>query len=166
MADGYHIFDRWVPGTLTNGQQVLGHCDLKVVDVQDKELREMTIALNGPSGHPVLKPDLVVCFNPLENEVCLHECGLHTVPTIGVIDTDADASWVTYPLPANDDSIRSVMLIAAVLGNAGAEGQRQRMQAAKMGNATYSTKKARAMLDSLEDMSSIRVEASEGGSRD
>ncbi|ERF73225.1 hypothetical protein EPUS_03066 [Endocarpon pusillum Z07020] len=164
MAGGYHIFDRWVPGCLTNGQQILGNCELKVVDVQDKELRDMTILLNGPSGHPVVKPDLVVCFNPLENEVCLHECGLHTVPTIGVIDTDADASRVTYPIPANDDSIRSIMLIAGVLGNAGAEGQQQRMQAAKVGKATYNMKKVREMLDSLEDMSTIRVEAREGGS--
>ena len=163
MAGGYHIFHRWVPGCLTNRQQILGHCELKVVDVQDKELRDMTILLNGTSGHPVLKPDLVVCFNPLENEVCLHECGLHNVPTIGVIDTDANASRVTYPIPANDDSIRSIMLIAGVLGHAGAEGQQQRMQAAKMGKATYNTKTVKEMLDSQEDMSSIRVEAREGG---
>ncbi len=165
MAGGYHIFDRWVPGSLTNGQQVLGNCEVKVVDVQDKELRDVKMLLNGPSGHPVVKPDLIVCFNPLENEVCLHECGLQTVPTIGVIDTDADASWVTYPIPANDDSIRSIMLIAGVLAHAGAEGQQERMQAAKAGKATYSTNKVRELLETLEDMSSIRLEAREGGSR-
>ena len=52
---------------------------------------------------PVLKPDLVVCLNPLENYVLLHECGLNNIPTIGIIDTDADPTWVTYPIPANDD---------------------------------------------------------------
>lgn len=164
-AGGYHIFDRWVPGTLTNGQQILGHCRLKVVDVKDEELPNFTSLLGGPSGHPVLKPDLVVCFNPLENEVCLHECGLHTVPTIGVIDTDADASWVTYPIPANDDSIRSITLIAGVLGHAGAEGQHQRMEAAKAGRATYSTANIQQTLDGLEEMNTLRMEERAGGSR-
>ncbi len=164
-AQGYHVFDRWVPGSLTNGQQILGHCRLKVVDVKDKEIPKFTALLGGPSGHPVLKPDLVVCFNPLENEVCLHECGLHTVPTIGVIDTDADASWVTYPIPANDDSIRSITLIAGVLGHAGAEGQRQRMEEAKKGRTTYSTNMVTRTLDALEEMNSLRIEERAGGSR-
>jgi small subunit ribosomal protein S2 len=165
-AGGYHIFDRWVPGSLTNGQQILGHCRLKVVDVKDTELPKDTALLGGPSGHPVVKPDLVVCFNPLENHVCLHECGLHNVPTIGVIDTDADASWVTYPIPANDDSIRSITLIAGVLAHAGAEGQRQRMEAARLGEATYPTANARKAMEALEEMNSLRMEEKGGGSRE
>jgi small subunit ribosomal protein S2 len=166
MAQGYHIFDRWVPGTLTNGQQILGRCRLKVVDINDNELPDQTALLGGPSGHPVLTPDLVVCLNPLENQVCLHECGLHTVPTIGVIDTDADASWVTYPIPANDDSIRSITLIAGVLGNAGAEGQRLRMAAASEGKATYNVFRLQKFLEGMEEMNSLRVEAKAGGSRE
>ena len=163
MAGGYHIFDRWVPGSLTNGQQILGHCRLKVVDAEDKELPDFTALLGGPSGHPVLKPDLVVCFNPIENEVCLHECGLHTVPSIGVIDTDADASWVTYPIPANDDSIRSLTLIAGVLGNAGAEGQQQRKKAAKTGRVPYNPKMIQTMLDDLRETTTSQTDAREGG---
>ena len=166
MAGGYHIFDRWVPGSLTNGQQILGHCRLKVVDLKDNELRKHSALLGGPSGHPVMKPDLVVCLNPLENHVCLHECGLHTVPTIGVIDTDADASWVTYPIPANDDSIRAITLIAGVLAHAGAEGQRVRMEAAKSGRATYSTGTAQRTLNALEEMNSLRADERAGGSRE
>lgn len=164
-SGGYHIFDRWVPGTLTNGQQILGHCRLKVVDLKDKEIPESTALLNGPSGHAVMKPDLVVCLNPLENEVCLHECGLHTVPTIGVIDTDADASWVTYPIPANDDSIRSITLIAGVLGHAGAAGQQLRMDAAKAGMVTYTVQKVRDDLAILKEMNTMRIEEKTGGSR-
>jgi len=134
LAKGYHVFERWIPGSLTNGQQILGHCEMKVVNALDEELPEFKNTL---VDRPVLKPDLVVCLNPIENVVLLHECGLHNVPTIGIIDTDADPTRVTYPIPANDDSLRSVQLIAGVLGRAGEAGQRRRLEEAKRGKLTY-----------------------------
>lgn len=134
LAKGYHIFQRWVPGTLTNGQQIIGHCGMKVVDSFDRELPHLQEHL---VDKPVLKPDLVVCFNPLENEACLHECGLNNIPTIGVIDTDADATWVTYPIPANDDSLRCIQVIAGVLGRAGQDGQRRRMEETRKGKLPF-----------------------------
>lgn len=100
LAKGCHLFQRWIPGTITNGDKILATCASKIVNEHDQvvegfdeHLREMA----------VLKPDLVVCLNPLENYICLHECGLHNIPTIGIIDTDANPTWVTYPIPANDD---------------------------------------------------------------
>ncbi|KAI9367953.1 ribosomal protein S2, flavodoxin-like domain-containing protein [Aspergillus egyptiacus] len=136
LAKSYHIFDRWIPGTLTNGQQILGHCEKKVVNMLDEELPEYKESL---IEHSVLKPDLVVCMNPVENVVLLHECGLHNVPTIGVIDTDADPTKVTYPIPANDDSLRSVGLIAGALGRAGQAGQERRLRDAQEGKVDYWT---------------------------
>ncbi len=100
MAGACHLFDRWIPGSLTNGQQILGSCRVKVVDALDRDLAGYEDRL---VDIPVLKPDLVVCLNPMENNVLLHECGANNIPTIGIIDTDADPTWVTYPIPANDD---------------------------------------------------------------
>jgi len=134
MAKGYHVFERWIPGSLTNGQQILGHCDMTVVDAMDREIPHLKQCLQ---DKPVLKPDLVVCLNPLENEVLLHECGLHNIPTIGIIDTDADPTRVTYPIPANDDSLRCVQVIAGVLGRAGQEGQRKRLEQSQNGDLPY-----------------------------
>jgi len=134
LAKGYHIFERWIPGALTNGQQILGHCEIKVVNALDEEITELKSNLE---EHAALKPDLVVCLNPVENEVLLHECGLNNVPTIGIIDTDANPARVTYPIPANDDSLRSVGVIAGVLGRAGEAGQKRRLEYAKEGRFTY-----------------------------
>ncbi|BCS27451.1 mitochondrial 37S ribosomal protein uS2m [Aspergillus puulaauensis] len=141
LAKSYHLFERWIPGSLTNGEQILGHCDQKVVNLLDQEVPELSAVADPTKDAPpgsyiranksILKPDLVVCLNPLENEPLLHECGLNNVPTIGIIDTDADATKVTYPIPANDDSLRSVGVIAGVLGRAGQAGQKRRMEKAK-----------------------------------
>ena len=134
LAKGYHIFERWIPGSLTNGQQILGHCETKVVNAYDQELEAFKPLLEERAA---LKPDLVVCFNPVESEVLLHECGLNNVPTIGVIDTDADPSRVTYPIPSNDDSLRAIGVIAGVLGRAGQDGQARRLNKANAGQFTY-----------------------------
>lgn len=134
MAKGCHLFERWTPGSITNGVQLLGRCKTKAVDEFDQDVPGYE---NELKDQPVLKPDLVVCLNPLENWVLLHECGLNAIPTIGIIDTDADPTWVTYPIPANDDSLRCVQVIAGALGRAGEEGQRNRSEKAMEGNVTY-----------------------------
>ena len=127
MAKGYHIFERWIPGSLTNGQQILGNCDIKVVNALDQELKDykqyISTSTNADAPRPVLKPDLVICLNPVENEVLLHECGLHNIPTIGIIDTD---------------------------GRAGEEGQRLRLEEAARGKFTYTPVKERDIKPSTE----------------
>ncbi|XPS68705.1 hypothetical protein M3J09_000991 [Ascochyta lentis] len=134
LAKGYHLFERWIPGSITNGKQILGRCRTKVVNEHDADVPGFDDQLY---DRPVLRPDLVVCLNPLENYVLLHECALNNIPTIGVIDTNADPTWVTYPIPANDDSLRCIQVIAGVLGRAGEAGQKQRLAAAAQGHITY-----------------------------
>ncbi|KAF2702661.1 hypothetical protein K504DRAFT_214168 [Pleomassaria siparia CBS 279.74] len=134
LAKGYHLFERWIPGSITNGQQILGRCRTKVVNEKDEEIPGFEDQLY---EMPVLRPDLVVVMNPLENYVLLHECALNNIPTIGVIDTNVNPTWVTYPIPANDDSIRCIQVIAGVLGRAGEAGQKKRLEAAARGEITY-----------------------------
>ncbi|RMY56649.1 hypothetical protein D0864_13617 [Hortaea werneckii] len=134
LSGGCHLFSKWIPGSITNGQQILGKCRKKVVDQFDTEQTGFEEQLHSKAA---LKPDLVVCLNPLENYVLLHECGLNNIPTIGIIDTDANPTWVTYPIPANDDSLRSVQMIAGVLGRAGQEGQQIRRDSAAEGVVNY-----------------------------
>ena len=134
LAGGCHLFERWTPGALTNGHQILGTCKMKVVDEFDRDIPGCADKLK---DMPSLKPDLVVCLNPIENWVMLHECGMNAIPTIGIVDTDANPTWVTYPIPANDDSMRSVQLIAGVLGRAGQEGRAERFRMAARGEVLY-----------------------------
>lgn len=100
LAGACHLFSRWVPGTITNRDQILGRGGLRVVDEKDE-------TLEGFDGHLTerrpLMPELVVVLNPLENYTMLQECAQENIPTIGLIDTDADPTQVTYVIPGNDD---------------------------------------------------------------
>lgn len=159
MAGGCHLFGKWIPGSITNGQQILGRCAKKVVNEHDEEVPGFSDQLFASAA---LKPDLVVCLNPVENYVLLHECGLNHIPTIGVIDTDANPTWVTYPIPANDDSVRCIQLIAGVLGRAGEEGQLIRKTKAQRGVVEYQQDHG-LLPPTEEDEESVKVREKEQG---
>lgn len=100
LAKGCHLFDSWTPGSITNAEQILAKCGVKALDKDDQVVSGFDRQLK---EWKALKPDLVVVMNPMENYTMLHECGLNNIPTIGIVDTNADPTWVTYPIPANDD---------------------------------------------------------------
>lgn len=100
----YHVGEKWLPGTLTNMIQTFG-----------VETVEETI----------ITPDLVVFLNPLTNMHAIRECAIQHVPTIGIVDSNADPRIVMYPIPANDESTRVAEIVAGVLSVAGREGALQ-----------------------------------------
>ncbi|KAH8174800.1 ribosomal protein s2 domain-containing protein [Sarocladium implicatum] len=136
LSGACHLFTRWTPGSITNRDVLLKSRSTKMVNETDRKLDDFD-KYTGTSRP--LVPDLVVCLNPLENYTLLYECGLTNVPTIGIIDTDADPSWVTYTIPANDDSLRSVAVIGGVLGRAGQKGRQRRLADAAKGEVTWQT---------------------------
>ncbi|KAG9123727.1 37S ribosomal protein, mitochondrial [Ceratobasidium sp. 392] len=103
-SQGFHVGTTWKPGTLTNAWELFGS--------------ETMMKLN-------TVPDLVIFLNPLQNLHAIRECAISRVPTIGIIDSDVDPRVVMYPIPANDDSVRTAELIAGMLSIAGAEGIKQ-----------------------------------------
>ncbi|KAG6821098.1 hypothetical protein H0H93_007257 [Arthromyces matolae] len=100
-SQGYHVGDRWLPGTLTNKIPLFG------LDVVKKTK---------------VVPDLVILLNPLANMNAIRECAIEHVPTIAIVDSDADPRIVMYPIPANDESTRTAELVAGILSIAGREG--------------------------------------------
>ncbi|OJT08877.1 37S ribosomal protein mrp4, mitochondrial [Trametes pubescens] len=98
---GYHVGERWLPGTLTNKVHMFG---------PDVARDEQVV------------PDLVVFLNPIPNIHAIRECALEHVPTIGIVDSNVDPRVVMYPIPANDESTRTAELISGLLSVAGREG--------------------------------------------
>ena len=98
---GYHVGERWLPGTLTNRVHMFGPEVAKDEQVV---------------------PDLVVFLNPIPNIHAIRECALEHVPTIAIVDSNVDPRVVMYPIPANDESTRTAELVAGLLSIAGREG--------------------------------------------
>lgn len=48
------------------------------------------------------------------------------IPVIAMVDTDSNPDWVKYPIPANDDALRSIRLITQTIADAILEGRGQR----------------------------------------
>jgi len=99
--NAFSVGERWLPGTLTNRVQFYGPEAAQTVQIV---------------------PDLVIILNPLANMHVIRECALSHVPTIGIIDSNVDPRIVMYPIPGNDDSVRTAELICGVLSIAAREG--------------------------------------------
>ncbi|XXH01807.1 T-complex protein 1 subunit eta [Hypoxylon texense] len=136
LARACHLFTKWTPGSITNSEVILAGMPMQMLDEHDEPVQGFDRHL---TERRPLVPDLVVCLNPMENYVMLHECSLVNVPTIGVIDTNAEPTWVTYAIPANDDSLRCLAVIGSVLGRAGEAGHKRRMDDAKKGVVEWKT---------------------------
>lgn len=98
---GYHVGSKWLPGTLTNRLAMFGASTVQNVQVT---------------------PDLVIFLNPLANLHAIRECAQNHIPTIAIVDSNVDPRVVMYPIPANDESVKTAELIAGVLSVAGREG--------------------------------------------
>lgn len=125
-ANAFYVNQRWIGGTLTNAEQVLG--------------KGLAYAggLTSPSKTP-LKPDLVILLEP--NPKVLIEAEDSLVPTIAICDTNGDPDKITYPIPANDDAFASVEFIARVLARSAAEGQILKERSAEKKNLKEKRKK-------------------------
>ncbi|KAN0062685.1 hypothetical protein ACQY0O_004880 [Thecaphora frezii] len=123
-ANGYHVTaERWMPGVITNASKLLSAAILSSM----KHADEVTASLGSSKlATQHYQPDVVVVLNPIENAYAIREATQANIPTIAITDSDVDPRSVTYAIPANDDSLRTVELVVGVLSKAGEEGIRSR----------------------------------------
>lgn len=137
----YYVTQRWVGGILTNFSEVSKNFK-KLQDLKDKlaspeEKAKYTKKEVGQWEKEVLrlesfyegiwkmphKPDcLFIVDSHLEN-LAVREALATNVPTVAIVDTNADPFVVDYPIPANDDAIKSISLIVRVAAEAVADGK-------------------------------------------
>jgi len=67
-------------------------------------------------------PALVFIVDTKKEKIAVSEASRLGIPIVGVVDTNCDPSGIDYPVPGNDDAIRSVRLITSRIADAIIEG--------------------------------------------
>jgi small subunit ribosomal protein S2 len=69
-------------------------------------------------------PSLMVVIDSKVEEIAIKEARIVGVPTVGLIDTNCDPELVDYPIPSNDDSLKSISLYVDLFGEAVDSGKK------------------------------------------
>ena len=86
-----------------------------------KELVKLSKNLSGIKDMKDV-PQAIFIVDCKKETLAIVEAANLGIPVFAMIDTNVDPDLVTYPIPANDDAIRSVKLISSVIANAIIEG--------------------------------------------
>jgi small subunit ribosomal protein S2 len=124
------VVERWLGGMLTNrntigarvkylkdlegrmesGQLANKYSKLEVQRFQE-EIDEMN-HLYGGIKNMAARPGAVFVVDVVHEMNAVNEARKLGLPIVALVDTNADPSLVTYPIPSNDDAIKTIQLIA------------------------------------------------------
>ena len=147
-----YVNQRWLGGLLTNFQTVTGRLErmkeLEQLDyeggttgftkkellLKKRELDKLQKSLGG-IRHMTKTPSALWVVDTKKEHLAIDEAKKLGIPVIAILDTNCDPDEVTYPIPGNDDAIRSVALLTRVIADAAAEGLMERHQKPSEGDA-------------------------------
>ncbi|GLZ11268.1 30S ribosomal protein S2 [Actinomadura sp. NBRC 104425] len=79
-------------------------------------------------------PSAVWVVDTKKEHIAVNEAKKLGIPVVAILDTNCDPDEVDYPIPGNDDAIRSVSLLTRVVADAVADGLMARAGAASGGD--------------------------------
>lgn len=138
-----YVNHRWLGGTLTNFSTIRRRVDYMIKLEQQRErgdferltkkealelerlITKLNLRLGGLREMRRL-PDLVFITDVCREEIAVQECNKLNIPIIAMVDTNCDPDPVDLVIPANDDAIRAIKLIAGVIAQGASEGQMMR----------------------------------------
>ncbi len=150
-----YVIHRWLGGMLTNNRTIrqsvarmrkleelvasgaIDQMPKKEATSLRRELEKLQRNLSGVANMAEL-PGAVIIADVCRDAIAVAEASRLGIPTVALVDTNGDPTPITYPIPANDDAIRSIQLIlgelATVIRQALAEfeqdqAERQRLEA-------------------------------------
>ncbi len=134
-CDMYYVNQRWLGGMLTNYKTISGRIkrlnDIKAMEedgtfdkLSKKEVIKLRLELEKLEkflgGIKDMKgmPAAMFVVDPKKEKIAVKEARILGIPIIGIVDTNCDPDDVDYIIPANDDAIRAVKLIAGCMADA------------------------------------------------
>lgn len=137
-----YLVERWIGGLLTNFEEVkrrlkkyknlkemfangeIEKYTKKEQVVMKKQLEKLDKYLIGLTALERL-PDAVYIADMRTEKTALAETERTEVPTVAVCDTNTNPTKVNYPIPANDDAVNSITMIANLVAEAINEGKKE-----------------------------------------
>lgn len=136
----FFVNRRWLGGTLTNfmtiknrlrflkslqAEKARGEWDyLPKQEAAGKELQleKLERTIGGMRDMNQL-PGALFIIDPKREHIAVHEATRLGIPTIAMVDSNCDPTPITFPLPANDDAIRSLRLVTSAIAEAAILGR-------------------------------------------
>jgi small subunit ribosomal protein S2 len=144
-----YVNKRWLGGMLTNfvtikkriglldqleARQQAGDFE-RLTKKEAAKLTEELNKLNGTLGgirKMKRTPGAVFIVDPHRERIAVTEANKLEIPVVGTGDTNVDPDELDFIIPANDDAIRSIRLLCALVADAAIEGGRERAARATM----------------------------------
>lgn len=153
----YYVNYRWLGGMLTNWTTVsksiktLKDIEAQLVNdelglnkkeklVLERKRQKLESTLGGikdMGGYP----DLVFVIDTHRESLAIAEAKRINVPVMAILDSNCNPDHITYPIPGNDDSIKSIRLYCHLLSEAILAGMRENMSASGLDLKKVSTSK-------------------------
>ena len=146
-----YVTERWLGGMLTNFatirksiKRLITIDKMEVDGTFDKITKKERLLLNrekdrlrrvfgGIEDMPRL-PGALVVVDIKKEHIAVKEAQILGIPVIALVDTNCDPEIVDFPIPANDDSVKTIQLVSKVLADAIIEGNESyKIRAAEMG---------------------------------
>lgn len=142
-AKMHYVTERWLGGTLTNFRTIRSRLkrleELEAIEQEDnfqsyskkmesqlrREMRKIKRNLDGIRNMSKL-PGCIVVIDVRRETTALKEARKLGIPTICLIDTDANPEDADIPIPGNDDSMRSIDVVIRELCKAVSDGKQAR----------------------------------------
>jgi len=163
----FYVVERWLGGTLTNfstikksikrlqllekeGSSIYENLTKKELQMLNRERIKLSDQHRGIKDMRRL-PDAVVIVDAFFESIAIKEANLLEIPVIAIVDSNTDPRKIDYPIPANDDSIRTIQLIISTLTDAVIEARTK-------DDVVEDIKLDSQQSDSKEDKSEIKEE--------
>jgi small subunit ribosomal protein S2 len=138
----FYVKNRWMGGLLTNLETVKKSVR-KLVDIEKMETNGTVNRLTKKEASLLMKekdrlirdlggirdmgvvPQAIFIVDTKKEEIAVAEANRLGIPVIGLIDTNSDPDLIQYPIPGNDDAVKSVKFIAGLIVDSVIEGRNE-----------------------------------------
>jgi len=172
-----YVNQRWLGGMLTNFAIIQARIDhlVRLENKRDKgeldllpkkergKIEKEIFRLNTQMGgfkEMTTLPGALFIADPIKDKIAFTEAKKLGTPVIAIVDTNCNPDGIDYPVPANDDAVKTIKLICSKIADAIIEGKAEAFSG-EAGVAKLATEEERE--EAIEILGSYTFEPEEPG---